>query len=252
MKARILATPLLLLAGASFATTLVAWAPASLLMALAPKSGVAYVRSEGTIWRGAVEGLVVEGAPLGRVSFRVHPFALFSGRLAAAIEIEGGAIEGEGEFAVGLGGAVTARAVAAEVDLSRFRRFGIMGATLSGAARIEADELAFSVRGCRAAAGSVWTDVLRKPAQRFGGEAFDLEGPARCDGPDLAVSLAGQGSDGAATLDIRLKPGFEYAFKASVAPQRAGVEEALLYFGFERADGALGYETIGSLRRASS
>lgn len=243
---------LALLGAAVFVATLVVNAPASTLLQPLRASGLSYASAKGTVWNGVIEGAVFDRTAFGTISFRAPPLGFLSGRLVVVASATGGAIEGGGRFSVGLGGDVHATGVDANVELGRFRRYGFMGAPLEGNARISVERLVISASGCRTAVGTVWTNALKGPAKRLGGSAFDLSGAARCDDKDLVVDLAGEGEEGGANLELRLKPGFVYALAASAAPRRTEVEQALVIFGFERGERALTYESTGQLRRAGS
>jgi len=239
------------LGGAVFVATLIANAPASLLVAPISSPAFSYASAEGTVWDGAVEGAVVNGTPMGDISFRVRPLALLTGRLAADIDVRGGAVTGRGSAGAGFGGYFLQDADLA-IDLGAVRRYGFMGAPLEGRARAKIDRLALSGKGCRAAAATIWTDALNAPARRLNGEGFDLDGEARCDGRDLVVDLSGQGAEGGGRLAMRLKPGLTYTLEASAQPVRAELEEALVYMGFQRENGVLTYASTGAIRTAGS
>ncbi len=242
---------LALVGGLVFLATLVANAPASILGAMLSSPALSYASVEGTVWKGVIKGAVANGTPMGDVSFRVRPQALLTGRLAADIDAHGGAVTGRGAAGAGFGG-VFLRDADLAIDLGMVRRYGFMGAPLEGRATARIDRLALSGDGCRAAAGTIWTNALNAPARRLNGEGFDLNGAARCDGRDLLIELAGSGAEGGATMAMRLTPGLTYTLEASAQPVRAELEEALVYMGFQRENGVLTYASTGAIRAAGS
>lgn len=238
-------------AAAAFVVTLVAAAPASIVGEMLRAGGVSYARATGTVWNGAIAGAVAQGAPLGDISYRLRPLSLATGTIAADVELRGGAATGRGRVAAGLSG-YALRDGDFSIDLGRIGGYGFMGAPLEGRARARIETLAYGARGCRKARGAVWTNALDAPARRYNGEGFDLEGAARCDGPDLVVDLAGSGAEGGASLALRLRPGLTYTVEASARPVRADLENALMLMGFERENDMLVYASTGVIRGAGS
>ncbi|MEQ8934885.1 MAG: type II secretion system protein N [Amphiplicatus sp.] len=236
---------------AVFVATLIAHAPASLLASSIALPAFSYESVDGTVWKGVIKGAVVNGTPMGDVSFRVRPLALLTGKFAADLDARGGAVTGRGSAGAGIGGYFIQDADLA-VDLGGVRRYGFMGAPLEGRASAKIDRVVLSAKGCRAAAGTIWTNALNAPARRLNGEGFDLDGAARCDGRDLVIELSGQGAEGGGRLAMRLKPGLTYTLEASAQPVRADLEEALVYMGFQRENGVLTYASTGAIRAAGS
>ncbi|MBB5518751.1 type II secretion system protein N [Amphiplicatus metriothermophilus] len=248
------ARPLVFLAAAAFAISVLANLPASLVPVLAgfDRYDVAWRKAEGSLWRGRIEGVVYRGAPLGAVSFRVRPLSLLSGGLAAELDFRGGALEGATRASVGLGGRIAFEGADLVFDLGAARRYLFLGAPLEGSARIALDKLVLTRRGCLAARGDLSTDVLARRARRMGGEGFVLAGTAVCENHELVLDLSGRGAEGAASLVMRVRPDYTYALEAAVEPARADLGLALETFGFAREDGVLTYGSTGAILTAGT
>jgi len=106
------------LAVVAFAVIVIARLPASWVVP-APPAAVACAAVDGSIWSGACGGLSAQGAPLGDLTWSVHPLSLLTGKLSAYVELTGPVGKVRGDFAVGLDHSVTARNVQADVPLNQ-------------------------------------------------------------------------------------------------------------------------------------
>lgn len=105
--------PHYLLAVLVYLIFLLAWAPASLLAWALPRftqQAVSLEQAEGSVWRGQAAGIRVQSAAvpnlqLGRVSWRLRPLDLFSGRLGYQLQLTGAGIDAQGVLHVGAKGA---------------------------------------------------------------------------------------------------------------------------------------------------
>ncbi len=235
----------------TFTAALAATAPASLLkhgLRKAP-GDFSYLRIEGTIWNGVIREASLNGADLGDVSFSVHALAFLKGRVEASMAADGRDVFGSGRLAATFSGEILLSDADLRFNLTTVsRRYALMGAPIEGAASIRVDKLSYSASGCAAAAGEIWTDVLRGPARVFDGEAFDLSGPLGCEDGDLKVALTGSGGEGSASLEIALRPDLTYELVADASPRRSEVDDALRMLGFEQGPGGLTYGASGVFR----
>ena len=117
MKRGIVITVLAVLA---FAVIIVARMPASWVIP-SPPARIACTGTDGTLWNGTCTGLVVEGQPVGDVSWSVHPAKLLTARLAAHVVLartsHAGRSDAQADLEWGLGGRVVARNVKADFPL---------------------------------------------------------------------------------------------------------------------------------------
>jgi hypothetical protein len=236
-------------AGAGFLASLIAAAPASLAAAIAERAApqLDIAGSKGGLWRGEFRGVIYDGVPIGDVAIAINPLALPLGRLAARVESRGGALAGKGRIALSFG-SVELHDVSAMFALSAIRRYTFFGARYEGAARIDADRLLLSRRGCAADGAKISTNALDGLSRRWSGRAFPLAGDIRCAEGRLVLTLSGDGADGAATLQATVAPDLSYGLVFTAAPRRREAAEALRLFGFQGEGETLSYEAVGRLK----
>lgn len=248
-------TGLALLGAASFLTTAIAVAPASLLTVFlkADQQHIAYADLNGTIWNGSVKRLSAAGIPLGDVTFRLSPFSLLRLSPRVALSAQDGAILGRGVVSVGPGKRFALSNVNARIDLGATAPSGVLGQPAQGAAEISIDRFQFSQEtGCRAAQGTIFTDVLNAPAERYDMPALPLAGSVKCDGGALVVEMAGENDRADARLSVRILPDLTYEVTAVARSDEDDVASALKFFGFEDQNGALTYGAAGVFKGTGS
>jgi general secretion pathway protein N len=101
----------------AFAAILVARMPASWVLPSGPKAAFACASVEGSLWSGACNALIVQGTPLGDLTWDLKPLQLFLGRLAAHVTLNRGAAHGSADVELSFGGRLIARDVQAELPL---------------------------------------------------------------------------------------------------------------------------------------
>jgi len=74
------------LAVIAFTAILVARLPASWVVPT-PPSRIACAATDGTLWNGSCAGLMVQGQPVGDLSWQLHPLRLLAGKLAAHVQL---------------------------------------------------------------------------------------------------------------------------------------------------------------------
>lgn len=217
------------------------------------KQGVAYSDVTGTIWRGGFSDLSVAGAPLGDVSFRLSPVSLLRAAPALRIKAQGGAVIGEGRIIAGPGKKLTLENVSANIRLGAVAPRGVFGEPARGVAKVDIERIVFSrAKGCRAAEGDLWTDVLDAPAKRFNLPAMPMAGGVACEDGRLVVTLAGANASAGAEVVLRVDRTLAYEITATARPVEESVASALRGFGFEDDNGALIYGSAGVFKGTGS
>lgn len=250
---RVLASWRVILGAVVFVAALVVMAPASTVVgALSTKqNGVAYRAVEGTIWNGVVRGLTFDDIRLGDIRFDVRPLSLLRGAVSVRLHADGGAVEGAGGFAVGIG-VVEIRNLTATVRPDAIERYYLLGAPVGGEGRVSIDHIVYSQKGCRAAKGALETDVLSNAMMRLGRDAVMLSGTLDCENGDLAARLSGASADGRIDVAIRVKPNLHYDLTVNVAAATEDVRRVLTAFGFQESGGVLVYSSVGALNGAKA
>jgi hypothetical protein len=105
-----------LLAAAAFAVIFVARMPAEWFV---PNGGArgSCGSIEGSLWSGSCAGLIVNGTPVGDVTWTLEPLRLLRGSLAAHVNLTRGAANASADVELGFGGRITARNLVADVPL---------------------------------------------------------------------------------------------------------------------------------------
>ena len=114
MKRPILIATLAVLA---FAIILLVRLPAAWVKGFLPE-GMACGSLSGTAWNGGCSGLLYKGAPVGDLTWELHPLALFRGKIAAFVNLTRGEDFIRGEVEAGRSGNVVARELQAQMPLN--------------------------------------------------------------------------------------------------------------------------------------
>lgn len=229
------------------ATAVVA-APASLISAFIDfdKRNIAYNGIEGSLWRGTVSSLSVNGVFLGDVGYRMSPLSLLRLSASAEVQAQGGAVVGSGRITVGLGGRIALADADIDVDLGVVAPTGVFGEPAYGVARIGLSHLVLTQsNGCVRAEGTLWTNVLDAPAKRFDLSALPMSGDVACQGEALMARLAGENPEASASITAMMNPDLTYEISATAQSSDTDIASALRFFGFEDDNGALTYGSAG-------
>lgn len=238
-----------------FVATVVLSAPLSIVSSFLDfeRQGVAYSGAEGTIWNGRFSDLTVRGAPLGDVSFRLSPLSVLTAAPDVSFDAKGGAVIGGGRLIAGPGRKLRLQDVSADIRLGLVAPRGVFGEPARGVAKVDIERIEFSrARGCAAAEGDLWTDVLDAPAKRFDLPAMPMAGALSCEGDRLLVALSGANDRAAADVTLAVDRDLAYEITATARPMEQGLAAALRGFGFEDDNGALTYGSAGVFTGAGS
>jgi hypothetical protein len=238
---------LILCGVASFFMVAVATAPASLFSVfLGGDRQVAFADVSGTIWNGSIEGLSAAGVPLGDVTFKLSPFSLLTLSPRVALSAQDGAILGRGIVSVEHGNRLSLSDVNMRIDLGATAPSGVLGQPAQGTAEITIDRLRFSQKnGCGLAQGTIFTDVLNAPAQRYDLPELPLAGSLTCDGNTLVIAMTGENNRAETQMTVRILPNLTYEVTAVARSDEDDVSSALKFFGFEDQNGELTYGAAG-------
>jgi general secretion pathway protein N len=101
----------------AFAAIILARLPAAWIVPASPQSAVGCTGVEGTLWSGSCAGLFVQRKPVGDLTWELKPRRLLAGRLAAHLTLSSALGHGSAEAEVGLGGALSAHDLSADLPL---------------------------------------------------------------------------------------------------------------------------------------
>ena len=227
--------------------------PASVLGKLAERHGVRAASWTGTVWSGAADGVVGNGAFLGAVRWTLSPWSLLGGRLAGHAELAPPDGTANGDFALRTGGRAELANVNADVPLAwlntltktKFRGWdGRVSAKLASLVLADGWPVA--------AQGSVAIDDLSAPPSRGGrigsyelvfpataasdnglrGQLTDIDGPLAVSGE--LVLAAGR------SFDLQ-------GFVAKRSGERTPFDNAIALLGSPDASGRRPFGLSGTL-----
>ncbi len=101
----------------AFAAIVLARLPAAWVVPAAGTAATGCTAVEGSLWSGSCAGLFVQRKPVGDVSWELHPWRLFAGRLAAHVNLSSPAAVGSADAEVGPGQHLLARNLDADLPL---------------------------------------------------------------------------------------------------------------------------------------
>lgn len=239
--------PLVVLALVSYVVFAVATLPAHLLVArLAPlivADGV-----QGTVWSG--EAQVVQQGPafLGSATWKLHPLALFTGKMKADVKLTRPDGFGQGVVTVGFSGRVVFNDVTASLPLTTFATPG----RWTGTVNLRMKQLALSNGWPDQADGQVEVIDLVGPANRPTalGSYRIIFPPGAAAGNELVGALGDMGGPLELAGNIRLKNDRSYVLEGSVAARAdapKSVADTLQYLGAPDAQGRRPFSIAGTM-----
>lgn len=230
----------------SFAAGLIAAVPLSFVMRMSDISSanVSWQQARGTVWKGQVTGLELEGQPAGALSLSLRPFDLLRGELGHDLVWSGPAGRGVAQITLSWN-AVHLRGGRAEVavDTSRVSsRLPQHEAVL----RISDANMSFQGTDCATGEGQVSTQGLSGISTVYGMGWPELSGVLRCDRGEILVDLSGKADDGAS---IHVTASLRGGGRMELSDVPATRVEALLLAGFTNQSGKYVFTETGTQNR---
>jgi general secretion pathway protein N len=111
--------PLIAAGLTAFAIVFVALLPARLLVPLLPPA-VSLGTLDGTLWKGSTDALAVHGRYVGALRWRLRPLQLLRARVAVDVDLSRAGGQAHGRLALGPGGRLEARDLAASMPIAAF------------------------------------------------------------------------------------------------------------------------------------
>ncbi|MBI1187120.1 MAG: hypothetical protein GC206_07290 [Alphaproteobacteria bacterium] len=212
----------------------IARAPASLIVP-SRADGLAYARTEGTIWNGRFIDARINGVDAGDIAYTVSLFNLVRGLLDVDFDMEGGALRGE-SLTLKADWRGDRRLIAPTLALEGAQVTD--GLTLVGATRIEGLDLYFSDGRCVTAVGRLSSDVLARSGALLGWQGPQLTGEASCRDAAAQLTLIGSSAEGDTVQSIlELAPSGEGLWRAFVSTQKPTLRAMLEQQGFRTFEG---------------
>jgi|GEM_PF-1514596 len=202
---------------AAFLVFLIVTAPARLVVPLLPEA-LQVVDLEGTVWSASARGVRVNDLDLGQVDWRLHALPLAWATLSAAVALNGGQIQGQGEIRY-RPGLVRLEDTTLSVNGGLLSRLvEDLGITVGGSAlELDLPLLAVTPDGPVAAQGvCLWRDArLNAPAAI---ELGEVHGVLRQDGDTATLQIRNQKAPLGVGGEISFGPEWVYAARIQLTP----------------------------------
>lgn len=238
--------PLVVLGIVSYVVFAIATLPARLLVArLAPvivADGV-----QGTVWNGEAQVVQQGSVFLGSIDWKLHPLALFTGKVKADVRINRPDGFGQATVVAGFSNRVTLSDVTASLPLSAFATPGRWMGTLN--ARMK--QLSLVDGWPERAEGQLEVVDLIGPANRpaaLGG--YRVIFPPGMTGNELVGAVGDMGGPLDLAGNVRLKNDRSYELEGSVAARPdapKSIADSLQYLGAPDAQGRRPFSIAGTL-----
>lgn len=208
-----------------------------LAVGLGRAKSLSFAEARGSIWKGEIRRAALGSLKLGDLTVGLDPLALLTGQTKVAIRASGGDLKGDGRIAL------TRRSPGVErfsgsIPLSAL---GLAG-SLSGDLNARDVSAEFDDGACRKAEGDIAAVV-----QGLGPNPVALKGRPVCQGPALAVPLAGAVEGMALDLVVRLQADGRYNLEATVRTSDPAFGAILAAEGFTSVPGGYGRTSEGKL-----
>lgn len=230
------AARLTILFAVCFAVTVIVTLPLSAVLRAAnvEARGLSFSRASGTVWNGRIEGLRWRGHDLGAAQLAAQPWALFLGRLAADVALDGGVMAGGGSIALKPGGvAIDDLTLSANVaDLPVLL-------PLSGKVAIELAHADVGADGCRRIDGAVHTDALVNRPAGLAWSGPELSGPMTCSGGAVVIPLKGDTGAESIAVAMTLERDGSFGLRVEARTPNAAVVSILSAVGFVESGGVM-------------
>lgn len=198
---------------------------------------LSFAEARGTIWRGEVRRAALGPLTLGDLSVGLDPLALLTGQTKVAIRASGGDLKGSGRIAL------TRRSPGVErfTGSLPLSALGLSG-SLTGDLTAREVSAEFDDGVCRKAEGDIAAVI-----QGLGPNPVALKGRPACQGPVLALPLAGTVEGMALDLVVRLQADGRYRLEATVKTTDPAFGAILAAEGFTSVPGGYGRTSEGKL-----
>ena len=211
--------------------------PLSIGLAAGGGKRLSFAEVRGLVWKGEIRQESLGSLALGDLSVALDPLALLTGQTKVAIRASGGDVKGAGRIAL------TRRSPGVErfTGSLPLSALGLAG-SLTGELVARDLTAAFDNGACKEAAGEI-TAVI----QGLGSNPVALKGRPACQGPVLALTLAGAVDGMALDLVVRLQADGRYQLEATVKTTDPAFGAILGAEGFTSVPGGYGRSSEGQL-----
>jgi general secretion pathway protein N len=207
--------------------------------------GVNWTQAEGTIWNGRLQGVYLNGQPVGDVDVALRPASLIM--FAPEVEVKWGGAGGRGAGVLKLqGDVIEASDLRVEQRISALESLTPEIRAIGGIFRLSEGAMNIEGATCTSATGKLSADTLAIAARRFGREFSDLTGSLSCEDGALSIQMNGSGSNGdSVAIDAEATLYGRSRIEVVANTNDNDIETLLANAGFSRENGVWTFSRAG-------
>lgn len=157
--------------------------------------GVGWAHTEGTLYRGRVNGVFTQQQVVGDVGLTLKPMSLLGGGLGYDIDMGGAGLRGTADVTLRPGQLVL-QDVRARQSIAALEGLAAPIRAMGGEVRVTDADAVFDIKGCKALIGTVTSDALTRAAGQYGKVFGPVSGPLSCEDGLVVADLASDSPDG--------------------------------------------------------
>lgn len=201
---------------------------------LIPKaSGIKWQAAFGTVWRGQLVGVSSPFGPIDKIQINTAPAAMLTGKAPLRLKIISPGFYAQGKLGWNQVSDVRIHGFLMAAALVDPRLQG-----LNGEIKLDIAQMRFA-SDCRAASGTMSSDVLQRNQDQWHWQGPGLSGDVRCEAGDVVLDINGSEDGQTITALFRLKFNGRYRTEITLQTRQAQAAAFLPLLGFE--DGPRGF-----------
>lgn len=157
--------------------------------------GVGWAHTEGTLYRGRVNGVFTQQQVVGDIGLTLKPLSLFGGGLGYDIDMGGAGLRGTAGITL-RPGQIELKDLRARQSIAALEGLAAPIRAMGGEVRIADGDAVFGLQGCKQVSGSVTSDVLTRAAGQYGKVFGPISGPLSCEDGLVVADLTSESPDG--------------------------------------------------------
>lgn len=157
--------------------------------------GVGWAHTEGTLYRGRVNGVFTQQQVVGDIGLTLKPMSLLSGGLGYDIDMGGAGLRGTAGVTL-RPGQLQLKDLRARQSIAAMEGLAAPIRAMGGEVRIGDADAVFDKKGCKEVSGTVTSDALTRAAGQYGKVFGPVSGPLSCEDGLIVADLASDSPDG--------------------------------------------------------
>ena len=157
--------------------------------------GVGWAHTEGTLYRGRVNGVFTQQQVVGDIGLSLKPMSLLGGGLGYEIDMGGAGLRGTADVTL-RPGEIQLKDLRARQSIAALEGLAAPIRAMGGEIRISDGAAILGLQGCKEVSGTVTSDALTRAAGQYGKVFGPLNGPLSCQDGLVAADLKSDSPDG--------------------------------------------------------